>query len=224
MDSFVKIWRMRNEGTVAWPENTRLAYVGGDKVSPVEAVTVPSVKPGEEVDIAVDVVAPARPGRYVSYWRLCLPDGNRFGHRVWVDMFVNAPNAAASAAEEPKRDVPVEVAVTPVVQPAVEPVKEKEATPVPVPATEVVMVDSSPKQPHSPVPVPTPVPVSPPVAVPVTAPVVTPVAPPVQAPAPLSQHMQLLVDMGFENLELNARLLEKNGNDVLKTVQDLLSA
>jgi len=36
------------------------------------------------------------------------------------------------------------------------------------------------------------------------------------------QHQQL-IDMGFHDKELNEKLLRKNGNDVLKTVQDLLS-
>lgn len=86
--SLVKIWKMRNESTVAWPENTRLAFVGGDKLASVEAVAVPAVEPGNEVDIAVDMVAPSKPGRYVGYWRLAAPDGTRFGQRVWVDITV----------------------------------------------------------------------------------------------------------------------------------------
>jgi len=86
--SLVKIWKMRNESTVAWPENTRLAFVGGDKLANVEAVAVPAVEPGTEADIAVDLIAPVKPGRYVGYWRLVAPDGSRFGQRVWVDITV----------------------------------------------------------------------------------------------------------------------------------------
>jgi len=71
---FTKIWRMRNEGSSAWAENTVLAFVGGDQLgAPSYATSVPSVVPGEEIDIAVDMVAPSTPGRYASYWRLCTP-------------------------------------------------------------------------------------------------------------------------------------------------------
>jgi len=94
---FVKIWKMRNESTVPWPDNTRLAFVGGDKLANVEAVAVPAVAPGAEVDIAVDMVAPSKPGRYVGYWRLAAPDGTRFGQRVWVDVTVIAPEAPSPA-------------------------------------------------------------------------------------------------------------------------------
>jgi len=89
--NFVKIWRLRNEGNIAWPEGTRLTFVGGDKLSSSESVVVPSILPGQEVDVAVDMKSPVNPGRYVSYWRLCQPDGNRFGQRVWVDLLVVSP-------------------------------------------------------------------------------------------------------------------------------------
>jgi next to BRCA1 gene 1 protein len=41
------------------------------------------------VDIAVDFCAPARAGRYHSYWRLASPSGEKFGPRVWVLFQVN---------------------------------------------------------------------------------------------------------------------------------------
>jgi hypothetical protein len=40
--------------------------------------------PDDEVEVSVDLVAPERPGRYVSHWRLVAPAGPKFGHRVWV--------------------------------------------------------------------------------------------------------------------------------------------
>lgn len=89
-ERFTKTWRMRNEGQTAWAENTVLAFVGGDQLSAPESVLVPIVPAGEEVDISVSMVAPSVPGRYVSYWRLCAPEGVRFGHRVWVDIQVSS--------------------------------------------------------------------------------------------------------------------------------------
>jgi next-to-BRCA1 protein 1 len=88
---FVKIWKMRNEGNGAWPEGTVLSHVGGDQLGAREAVAVTPVAAGEEVDIAIDMVAPGLPGRYISYWRLTAPDGTHFGQRVWVDVLVEQP-------------------------------------------------------------------------------------------------------------------------------------
>ncbi|VAI46519.1 unnamed protein product [Triticum turgidum subsp. durum] len=46
----------------------------------------------QEMDVAVDFVAPARPGRYISYWRLASPSGQKFGQRVWVHIQVEDPS------------------------------------------------------------------------------------------------------------------------------------
>merc|ERR1719450_375807 len=50
------------------------------------------VLPGEEVDVAVSMSAPAEVGRYLGYWRLVGPMGRRkFGQRVWVHVQVVDP-------------------------------------------------------------------------------------------------------------------------------------
>jgi hypothetical protein len=110
--NFVKIWKIRNEGKVAWPEGTKLTFVGGDNLSPHESVVVPSVLPGQEVDIAVDMKSPANPGRYISYWRLCQSDGSRFGQRVWVDLLVISQTENQPKVPETPEPVQVETKVT----------------------------------------------------------------------------------------------------------------
>lgn len=44
----------------------------------------------QELDIAVDFIAPELPGRYVSYWRMASPSGQKYGQRVWVLIQVDA--------------------------------------------------------------------------------------------------------------------------------------
>ena len=72
-------------------------YVGGDQMS--ASFTVPlsrqaAVQPGEEVDVAVDLVAPQEHGRYVGYWRLTGPMGRKkWGQRVWAHIHVVDPQA-----------------------------------------------------------------------------------------------------------------------------------
>ena len=91
---FVKSWRVLNNGAVAWPESTVIAFMGGDRLgvhekSGRDAVEyhVGRVEPGAEVDVQVeDMKAPAIEGRYVSYW--CLKDtaaGAAFGDRLWCE-------------------------------------------------------------------------------------------------------------------------------------------
>lgn len=94
---FTKIWRLKNTGEVPWPPGTQIMFVGGDQMS--ASLTVPlarqaAVQPGEEVDVAVDLVAPHEHGRYVGYWRLTGPMGRKkWGQRVWAHIHVVDPQA-----------------------------------------------------------------------------------------------------------------------------------
>jgi hypothetical protein len=122
---FVKTWRMRNEGKTRWPENTTLVFVGGDLLSKnsVKSINVPSIEPGSEVDLSVEMESPLRPGRYISYWRLCHPSGKRFGQRIWVHIKVEDPNAPAtltgSCQAIPGVDIPLYLMNSTALAPAV---------------------------------------------------------------------------------------------------------
>ncbi|PRQ17216.1 putative PB1 domain, Zinc finger, ZZ-type, Next to BRCA1, central domain-containing protein [Rosa chinensis] len=85
---FTKIWRMRNNGGLIWPKGTQLMWIGGDRFSKSDSVEIEIPAHGvlaeNELDIAVDFTAPESPGRYISYWRMASPSGQKFGQRVWV--------------------------------------------------------------------------------------------------------------------------------------------
>ncbi|KAK6795095.1 hypothetical protein RDI58_008548 [Solanum bulbocastanum] len=91
---FTKIWRMKNNGNVVWPQGTQLVWIGGDKLSDrfsVELeITTAGLAVDQELDVAVDFTAPEHPGRYISYWRLASASGQKFGQRVWVLIQVDA--------------------------------------------------------------------------------------------------------------------------------------
>ncbi|XP_057459971.1 protein JOKA2-like [Actinidia eriantha] len=91
---FTKIWRMRNNGSTVWPQGTQLLWVGGDKLSVEVSVELQISADGlpveNELDVAVDFTAPEHPGRYISYWRMASPSGQKFGQRVWVLIQVDA--------------------------------------------------------------------------------------------------------------------------------------
>jgi len=91
---FTKIWRMRNNGSITWPHGSQLQWIGGDRISNTLSVEVEIPADGlpvdNELDVAVDFTAPGLPGRYVSYWRMIAPGGQKFGQRVWVLIQVDA--------------------------------------------------------------------------------------------------------------------------------------
>lgn len=51
-------------------------------------IPVSGVAVDNELDIAVDFTVPKLPGRYISYWRMASPSGQKFGQRIWVHIQV----------------------------------------------------------------------------------------------------------------------------------------
>ncbi|KAG8752323.1 hypothetical protein FRC12_012030 [Ceratobasidium sp. 428] len=98
---FAKIWKMRNDGLVAWPQGTTISFVGGHsmlvKPDTVHCTITGDFTPGKEIDVEVEMKAPEEPGRYVSYWRLKTPEGEAFGARVWCDIVVAEMERAGSS-------------------------------------------------------------------------------------------------------------------------------
>lgn len=222
---FVKIWRMRNEGTAAWSEHTALAFVGGDPLGAPAVVLVGTVAPGAEMDISVDMVAPSAPGRYVSYWRLCGPDGASFGHRLWVEVVVQGNSVATNEVIAPPSSDPVP-------EPTSEPVPEQAQDPFsfffqPIPFAPAPLVpEPAPAPVAVPVPVPVPEPAPAPVSVPAPAPVPEPapasVAEPVVQMSPVEEELvNKLKEMGFGGDLLT--VLRNNGGEFFSALQALLN-
>ncbi|KAF7002120.1 hypothetical protein CFC21_017649 [Triticum aestivum] len=96
---FRKIWCMLNNGNIIWPYGTHLAWVGGDQFARQSLVKLAIPEAGfplnGEIDVCVDFVSPAKPGRYISYWRLTSPDLQKFGQQVWVLIEVEEPVQAS---------------------------------------------------------------------------------------------------------------------------------
>jgi hypothetical protein len=74
---FLKIWKMSNNGSIAWPESTVLQFVGGQRmfndvlIKPGEEAAAPkisvgSVEVGKTICISADLQAPSEPGKHVS--------------------------------------------------------------------------------------------------------------------------------------------------------------
>lgn len=72
---------MRNIGEENWPERTRLIKSHGDDLSYIVTTdNLGSVKPGQAVDVTVQVTAPDNIKKYCSFFRLAFgEEENRFG-------------------------------------------------------------------------------------------------------------------------------------------------
>ena len=78
--AFTKTWRLRNDGTCTWEPSYDLVFHHGDHMSAASAVALTgSVMPGQIVDLSIDMVAPADPGTYQSFWMLRNGDDVLFG-------------------------------------------------------------------------------------------------------------------------------------------------
>merc|ERR1719198_1266431 len=80
-----------------------MLFVGGDQMSADLSVPLTHsgpVMPGEDVDAAVEMVAPSELGRYLGNWRLTGPQmRRRFGQRVWCHIQVTDPSKPLTEAE-----------------------------------------------------------------------------------------------------------------------------
>jgi len=126
--SLMKGWLVCNDGKTAWPEGASLYTAGGDALLAVDYTPAGTADPaascgastpsenkevlagepisppltaGEERVLSVLLTAPTLPGRYVAYFRMKTAEGRRFGHRLWADIVVTAPEPGAEAPVSP---------------------------------------------------------------------------------------------------------------------------
>jgi len=67
--AFTKTWRLRNAGTCTW-SGYSLVFDSGDAMNGASPTTIGSVGPGQEVDVSVNLTAPATNGSYRGFWRI----------------------------------------------------------------------------------------------------------------------------------------------------------
>lgn len=75
--TFVKTWKVLNDGDVSWPNGCWCVFIQGDYKG--ESIVVDTAWPNEQVDITVVLSAPSTPGTYTSSWKLIDPQGLTFG-------------------------------------------------------------------------------------------------------------------------------------------------
>ena len=77
---FKKTWRLRNSGTSTWTPAYTVVFYSGEQMDGQPSVPLPNeVKPGETLDLSVNLMSPIVPGQHSSYWILRNPLGKNFG-------------------------------------------------------------------------------------------------------------------------------------------------
>jgi uncharacterized protein YkwD len=78
-ESFVKTWKVRNEGTCTWGPGYQLVMVDGEAFGSPLVVPLAAAAPLEVVQVSVQMTAPGDPGAYHSEWGFSTPEGQTFG-------------------------------------------------------------------------------------------------------------------------------------------------
>lgn len=102
--TFVKTWRLKNNGSCTWTSSYSIVFYNGDAMSgPASApITNGTVPPGSTVDISVTLIAPTTTGTYKGNWRLRNTGGTTFGigpgadQSFWVQIKSVAPTPTPS--------------------------------------------------------------------------------------------------------------------------------
>jgi uncharacterized protein YkwD len=87
-ETFTKIWRLRNAGTCAWSEALgafQWVFVSGDRMgSPDQVPITETVPPGGEVDVELELTAPAEAGQHEGRWQVYGPTSDPLGVMFWT--------------------------------------------------------------------------------------------------------------------------------------------
>jgi hypothetical protein len=101
---FVKTWQLRNTGTCAWNEDYTLAQIAGEglTITNAEALTLPDVQPGEDVNISVafllDAATPLGETRSATFeMRSPREGGYVFGPQPYVEVVAGVPENSQAA-------------------------------------------------------------------------------------------------------------------------------
>lgn len=101
--TFVKQWRLKNNGGAAWPKGTVLAFMKGDQLGAPATVPVPAAPPGDSVNVKVELTAPGKTGPISGYWQLKDASDTPFGDPLWFRLVVvqNGPTQRSAPANDP---------------------------------------------------------------------------------------------------------------------------
>jgi hypothetical protein len=118
-ETFVKTWRLKNDGSCNWSADTQIVYVDGDKMGAPSAQSIgKTVAVGQQVDISLTMTAPTQAKEYKGYWKLEAPNGTRFGvgtsgnGNLWVSIVILGNTATPSPTKTVGTPLPTKTPTT----------------------------------------------------------------------------------------------------------------
>jgi hypothetical protein len=106
-ETFTKTWQLRNIGTCTWSGYT-LVFDAGDVMGGPASGPIGTVGPGQDVNLSVDLKAPATEGTYTGYWRIknasgvLLPVAGGYQNKsFFVEIKVTSPTPTATSTATP---------------------------------------------------------------------------------------------------------------------------
>ena len=92
----MKTWKIKNTGTKSLPKGLMVKYSGrnNNPMVSTEQFYVGNdneIKPNEEFTVTICIKTPECYGRFSSNWRLCTPDGKKFGQKLPFYLVLSPP-------------------------------------------------------------------------------------------------------------------------------------
>ena len=110
-ETFTKTWQLKNIGTCTWSGYT-LVFDSGDSMGGPASTPISSVAPGQEINLSVNLNAPASAGSYRGYWRIknnsgvLIPVSSGYQSKsFFVDIKVVSPTPTPTNTPAPKADL-----------------------------------------------------------------------------------------------------------------------
>lgn len=91
--TFIKTWKVENNGTCTWAYLYRLVFISGDSMEGQPSRTGNPIEPGRWTRLKVTGTAPSRPGTYTGYWRFANQSGTPFGATLTISFTVANPTS-----------------------------------------------------------------------------------------------------------------------------------
>ncbi|HZY44596.1 MAG TPA: NBR1-Ig-like domain-containing protein [Anaerolineae bacterium] len=97
--SFIKTWRIKNNGTCTWDPSYQLVFAEGNQMNGPAGVPINNTLPGANLDVSVNLKAPSLPSGtpYIGKWRLKASNAVIFGGFTVVIIVPLPPTATPTA-------------------------------------------------------------------------------------------------------------------------------
>ena len=92
-----KSWQIRNTGSCSWGPGYHVVFKEGNAMTPQLQHALYPARPETNAVVQIDMNAPEAPGDYQGFWRLYDPDGNVFGHKLFIKITVVSASSDPTA-------------------------------------------------------------------------------------------------------------------------------